>query len=525
MNKQHNKFTSCWNPQRSEPLNSYQPLRTVTTDTQQPNIKRANNNLTYSLNGTDGIDDDNHKNPCLTYSYGPKSHVWDNGESLYITNYLNGNNTSCIHRLMTNCTVYHLNSFPKYSRTDPHTSSKCNEPQYIQPDHKTNGTLHHNIYHNHHSHCTLIDTDANTGYSHGGSNDLFSDTISIQEDATRITYNNYLFHNPDVEVDDSTDDDHNDDQDDGNQHIDNDDDTLDDDSVWQFQEITAHHRVPTDNPQYQRNTYTVRILWNTGELTDESLCSFGRDTSIECAIYARRHGLLNKPGWRRFRQIHNRNELRHVIVRQTPTFNNLFMILKLFLMYLMSFKIMYTNITTTAFHFEQNNKTTIGIRLIFQHHDEHQVGINDYNAVHTSQNKSAIINNQSHDLTNGKDTIITDIMKITNNNFRDVCIFNNLGTDYYHTLDDTNPQFGPKSHHVVQPQINKINCHNSLLPNNMITHGNILSHAIFNNTKRHFAIVARTDPDIIPSFQLYRNTSFFPYKRDDHTFDLLFTHL
>ena len=141
---------------------------------------------------------------------------------------------------------------------------------------------------------------------------------------------------------------------------------------------------------------------------------------------------------------------------QTPSYqyhriNNLFMILKLSLVFLMTFRIMYTNITTNAFHSEQNNKTTISGRPIFQHHDEHQVGINYYNAVCTSQNKSAIINNQSHDLTADKDIIITNIMKITNNNFRDVCIFNNLGTDYYHTLDDTNPQFGPKSHHVVQP--------------------------------------------------------------------------
>ena len=201
---------------------------------------------------------------------------------------------------MTNYTVYHLNSFSQYKGTNPHTYSKRNEPQDIQPDHVTNGTLHQNIYHNRHNHCTLIDPDANTGYSHGGSNDLYYDTISIQEDATRITSNNFLFHGPDVGTDDSTDNDQNDNQDNGNQHIDNDDDTPDDDSVWQFQEITAHHRVPMDNSQYRRNTYTVQILWDTGEITDELLYLFGRDAPIECAIYARRHGLLNKPGWQWF---------------------------------------------------------------------------------------------------------------------------------------------------------------------------------------------------------------------------------
>ena len=151
---------------------------------------------------------------------------------------------------------------------------------------------------------------------------------------------------------------------------------------------------------------------------------------------------------------------------------------------------MCTTTTTNAFRSEQNNKTQISGGPIFQHHNKHQVGINYYNAVHTSGNKSTIIDNQSHDLTNDKDIIITDIIKINNNNFRYVCIFNNLGTDHHHNLNDND------SH------INENNHHNPLLHNNMNTHGTISSHAIINNTKGAHIIVThsdRTDPDIVPS--------------------------
>ena len=162
---------------------------------------------------------------------------------------------------------------------------------------------------------------------------------------------------------------------------------------------------------------------------------------------------------------------------------------------------------------------------VFQHHDKHQVGINYYKAFCTSQNKSAIIDNQSHDLTNDKDIIITDIIKINNNNFRDVRIFNNLGTNYYHTLDNNDPRFTHGPRHVVELQINKPNHHYSTLHNGVITHGNISPHTINNNTRRHRTIVARTDPDIVPNTRLYRNVSSLPYKPDVYTVDLLLIRL
>ena len=183
---------------------------------------------------------------------------------------------------MTNYTVYHLGSISQCKGINPHTYSKRNEPQNTQPDQDTNGTLHQNVYHNHHNDCALIDNNTNDDTCH---RDLYFDVISLQGNETRIAYNNFPFHDSELEADDPTDNDQDDDQDDDNdQLVCNDDDMLEDDNGCQLQQITAHHRVPPDDPQYRHSTYTVRILWDTGELTDEPLSTFGKDASIECVM-------------------------------------------------------------------------------------------------------------------------------------------------------------------------------------------------------------------------------------------------
>lgn len=66
-----------------------------------------------------------------------------------------------------------------------------------------------------------------------------------------------------------------------------------DDEYWQFQEIIAHQQVQPRDPQYQEDSFNVRILLENGEQTDEPLKGFGKDAPVNCAIYARKHRLLN----------------------------------------------------------------------------------------------------------------------------------------------------------------------------------------------------------------------------------------
>jgi hypothetical protein len=45
------------------------------------------------------------------------------------------------------------------------------------------------------------------------------------------------------------------------------------------------------------------IEWENGEITTEPLALIATDDPVTCAIYAREHGLLDKPGWKRFKNI------------------------------------------------------------------------------------------------------------------------------------------------------------------------------------------------------------------------------
>ena len=78
------------------------------------------------------------------------------------------------------------------------------------------------------------------------------------------------------------------------------------DEYWQFQEIIVHQQVQRRDPQYQDDSFNLRILWEDGELKDELIKVFGKDAPVDCAIYVRKHRLLNFPGWRQFQQIGNR---------------------------------------------------------------------------------------------------------------------------------------------------------------------------------------------------------------------------
>ena len=74
--------------------------------------------------------------------------------------------------------------------------------------------------------------------------------------------------------------------------------------VWKFNEILAHEGPlrPTD-PSYRGSMYNVQIAWEDGSITFEPLHTIGDDDPATCAVYAEKNGLLDKPGWKRFRRI------------------------------------------------------------------------------------------------------------------------------------------------------------------------------------------------------------------------------
>ncbi len=45
------------------------------------------------------------------------------------------------------------------------------------------------------------------------------------------------------------------------------------------------------------------IAWETGEITSEPLSAIAADDPVTCALYTNANGLLDEPGWTRFKPI------------------------------------------------------------------------------------------------------------------------------------------------------------------------------------------------------------------------------
>ena len=80
------------------------------------------------------------------------------------------------------------------------------------------------------------------------------------------------------------------------------DDEADSDGLWRFRSIKSHQGplLPSD-PKYKGSRWNVFVEWETGEITCEPLNAVEHDKAV-CASYARKHGLLDEPGWKQFKR-------------------------------------------------------------------------------------------------------------------------------------------------------------------------------------------------------------------------------
>jgi hypothetical protein len=74
--------------------------------------------------------------------------------------------------------------------------------------------------------------------------------------------------------------------------------------LYRFRRISAHQGpLRTSDKDYKGSTYNVLIEWETGEKTYEPLDTIAKDDPVTCAEYARRNGLLDTSGWKRFKSL------------------------------------------------------------------------------------------------------------------------------------------------------------------------------------------------------------------------------
>ena len=72
----------------------------------------------------------------------------------------------------------------------------------------------------------------------------------------------------------------------------------DPDSLFKFRDIVAH-RGPLESidPDQKGSKYNVMVEWESGQITYEPLTLISKDDPINCAVYAKKHDLLDTTGW------------------------------------------------------------------------------------------------------------------------------------------------------------------------------------------------------------------------------------
>ena len=77
----------------------------------------------------------------------------------------------------------------------------------------------------------------------------------------------------------------------------------DPDSLFKFRDIVAHQRPPeSTDPDQKGSKYNVMVEWESGVVTYEPLTLISKDDPITCAVYAKKHDLLDTTGWKHLKR-------------------------------------------------------------------------------------------------------------------------------------------------------------------------------------------------------------------------------
>ena len=77
----------------------------------------------------------------------------------------------------------------------------------------------------------------------------------------------------------------------------------DPDSLFKFRDIVAHQGpFESTDPDHKGSKYNVMIEWESGEVTYEPLTLISKDDPITCAVYAKKHDLLDTTGWKHLKR-------------------------------------------------------------------------------------------------------------------------------------------------------------------------------------------------------------------------------
>ena len=77
----------------------------------------------------------------------------------------------------------------------------------------------------------------------------------------------------------------------------------DPDSLFKSRDIVAHQGpLESTDPNHKGSKYNVMVEWESGEVTYEPLTLISKDDPITCAVYAKKHDLLDTTGWKHLKR-------------------------------------------------------------------------------------------------------------------------------------------------------------------------------------------------------------------------------
>ena len=77
----------------------------------------------------------------------------------------------------------------------------------------------------------------------------------------------------------------------------------DPDSLFKFRDIVAHQGpLESTDPNHKGSKYNAMLEWESGEVTYEPLTLISKDDPITCAVYAKKHDLLDTTGWKHLKR-------------------------------------------------------------------------------------------------------------------------------------------------------------------------------------------------------------------------------
>ena len=85
---------------------------------------------------------------------------------------------------------------------------------------------------------------------------------------------------------------------------------------WKYREFLNHIHTPPGHKDRKGSEYNVLVLWENGEQTYEPLSILAKDAAVDCAKYAKKKNLLNKPGWKQFKRLAKREKVIDRLVKQ-----------------------------------------------------------------------------------------------------------------------------------------------------------------------------------------------------------------